>query len=479
MNGQYKYDVAISFAEEDRLIALNIARALELQGLKTYYYPDNIPDDLGQDITERLTKIYAEESASAVVIFSENYFKEERTYTRIELEAIKKRMKEETDIVYMIPVKPDKNFVVAEERELSQLIFVEWNYNDKEIAAALARLLGKELVSIDDNAGAGSVIYNNGNGAAVISGVTAGDIKQNVFNTSGDANIINIQGFPDAKDERRLCCICYFDLGVSVVGKVICPKCKKINYIRTDIRTLAYSTLYDDKEHKEYDKIRAHINNKIRDGKYDEAYKYCLEAEKIAPGEYYTWEHFAKTEFLIEINRWPITIRSSSSEIIKMIKTHIDKCKDFGMEAEAYDELVIDIANRLFKIERNRLLSVMGLYNENLSMDKWRRENIRDVMRHLKSFEDCYRLCKDPTFLKEYVNILAKPYRWLVRKEDTGELIRTCKAGTINPVEKFNALVEKIKRDNPDYIPPVIPAERFVIKKVTTLKMGVLTVKTI
>ena len=55
---QYKYDVAISFAEEDRNAALALALALEAIGFnKVYYYPEVQGLDWGAPLEKLLTKI--------------------------------------------------------------------------------------------------------------------------------------------------------------------------------------------------------------------------------------------------------------------------------------------------------------------------------------------------------------------------------------------------------------------------------------
>lgn len=71
----YKYDIALSFAEEDRNIAVALARELGRKGISVYYYPDNIIETAGKQLSQKLTEIYTKDAKYAVVIVSDHYFK--------------------------------------------------------------------------------------------------------------------------------------------------------------------------------------------------------------------------------------------------------------------------------------------------------------------------------------------------------------------------------------------------------------------
>lgn len=140
---EYKYDVAISFAEEDRNAALALALALEMRGCKKiYYYPEQRVATWGRSLKEKLERIYSIEARYAVVLLSNHYFDSKKEYTLIEFAAIEKRMKKEPGLVYMLPVKLNS----AESFEIHDSLrrgYLDWQYNPKRVAEALLKRLGK------------------------------------------------------------------------------------------------------------------------------------------------------------------------------------------------------------------------------------------------------------------------------------------------------------------------------------------------
>lgn len=173
MNKQYKYDVAISFAEEDRTTALALALAFRLKNLNAYYYPDKRADTLG-DLKENLKTIYRQEARYAVVILSPNYVNPAKEYVQVELAAIQSRMAEETDTVYMVPVKVDRcnngNADPMQHPAFRGQTYLEWNDEPERIAELIWGMLGrkKEEEGTSPNPGiniTGTAInsYNNNN----------------------------------------------------------------------------------------------------------------------------------------------------------------------------------------------------------------------------------------------------------------------------------------------------------------------------
>lgn len=143
MNRKYNYDVAISFAEEDRNAALALALALEIRGFKkVYYYPNQRAATWGRELKIKLESIFSTEARYAIVLLSNNYFDMKKEYTPIELAAIKKRINEEVGIVYMLPVKLNINENLEKHIDLSKG-YLNWQYNPKKIAGELIRCLGK------------------------------------------------------------------------------------------------------------------------------------------------------------------------------------------------------------------------------------------------------------------------------------------------------------------------------------------------
>jgi hypothetical protein len=141
MDREYKYDIAISFAEEDRNVALAIALAVEMSGMKrVYYYPEQHSETVGKRLHPALEKIYGEESQYIVVLLSKKYFK--KPTAKKELQAIYSRIQQQPDIVCVIPVMLQKKLDLSAYPYLKELTWLEWAFQPKEIAKLLKGKLG-------------------------------------------------------------------------------------------------------------------------------------------------------------------------------------------------------------------------------------------------------------------------------------------------------------------------------------------------
>lgn len=143
----FEYDIAISFAEEDRNAALALTRTLALNGIKkVYYYPDFLEATTGRPLKAELLDIYGRRAKFAVALLSKDYFKKD--YTRLEMEAIRKRMERKNNKVYLIPVLMNQS-VIKFMPEIKELGYLHWDADPDRIAALLCRKLGTKLSSDD------------------------------------------------------------------------------------------------------------------------------------------------------------------------------------------------------------------------------------------------------------------------------------------------------------------------------------------
>jgi transcription elongation factor Elf1 len=474
----YKYDVAISFAEEDRNIALALSQSFEKIGLKAFYYTQEELLGWGNDLQRHLEQIYFVDAQYVVVLFSENYLREDKINTKLELAIIQSRMMDKSDIVYMLPVRVDEKLALTDYPDLENLIYYSWKHTPDVIAFELKRLLGKELLAIDENTKPDSIIYNFGKDSFVIAESDSPEINRAIIFSNGpnpiiiskkDNEQVTIQqfNFSKPKDTKYPCPHCAKELDDSKYGINTCSNCGKYFYVENkSIEVKIYKTIIDKNEVRLYNKIRARIENKIIDRDYEGAYEYCLKAEDIGPAEVATWEHFAITEFLLEIYKEK-SIRKSSFEILKSIKCHIERCKLHGISDDDYDGLVIKIANRLFEIEKGRIQSLRAQFRDELGYEKWSSRNIQYLLSLLNSFELCYKLYPDTLYLEEYVNELSKPNKWIEKSLENDSLINTeaCR-GLFNAVQKLIYLVNKIRKTKTEYEFPLIVSQKFVIKSV-------------
>ena len=101
-----EYDVAISFAGEDRELAQSLANELYFKyGLVVFYDDYEQAKLIGKNLTEYLIDIYKNKASYCVILVSK-YYKEKR-WTRHEWRAAQARALDEPDSDYILPVRID------------------------------------------------------------------------------------------------------------------------------------------------------------------------------------------------------------------------------------------------------------------------------------------------------------------------------------------------------------------------------------
>lgn len=133
---QKKYDVVISFSDEQKDVAVAISIVLENLGISTYYYPHKPEENIGKDLEVQLTQIYKSSAILAIAIFSKKYFSS--YYTKVELKAILNRLQSEDD--YLISIRYN-----AIQDDIAYLTYVQWTSNPIEIAEIVRKRLEKKV----------------------------------------------------------------------------------------------------------------------------------------------------------------------------------------------------------------------------------------------------------------------------------------------------------------------------------------------
>jgi predicted Zn-dependent protease len=100
----YRYQVALSFAGEDRPIALDIASRLRERGVSVFYDDYEQADLWGKDLYQHLAKVYAEDAQFCIVLISAHYV--DKLWTRHELKQAQTRAFKESR-EYLLPVRLD------------------------------------------------------------------------------------------------------------------------------------------------------------------------------------------------------------------------------------------------------------------------------------------------------------------------------------------------------------------------------------
>jgi len=137
---KYKYDIAISFAEEDRNIALLIRSAFEsdkLEGKEFYYYASEQDQTWGYRLDKRLTEIYRDEAHYALIILSQHYL--HKNYCQIELAAIKERVARQVSrYVFVLTIDETKPEDIGLPKDLA---YKTWDYNIRSLVRVIEKIL--------------------------------------------------------------------------------------------------------------------------------------------------------------------------------------------------------------------------------------------------------------------------------------------------------------------------------------------------
>jgi hypothetical protein len=104
-NGDYQYDVALSFAGENRPIVEQLAVLLEAEGLEVFYDNFKKSDLWGRDLFQHLDDVYANQARFCVIFVSEAYAK--KAWTNHELKSAQSRAFLQKNEAYILPVRLD------------------------------------------------------------------------------------------------------------------------------------------------------------------------------------------------------------------------------------------------------------------------------------------------------------------------------------------------------------------------------------
>ena len=101
----YKYEVAISFAGEDRAFAEAVAKGLRDAGVEVFYDNFYAADLWGEDLSTRLREVYHDSSEFCIMIISKHYV--EKMWTIFERQQAIERLIKEKGKAYVLPVRLD------------------------------------------------------------------------------------------------------------------------------------------------------------------------------------------------------------------------------------------------------------------------------------------------------------------------------------------------------------------------------------
>jgi len=101
---KYRFQVALSFAGEDRAVAAEMANKLTERGVSVFYDDHEKASLWGKDLYQHLARVYSEEAQYCVVLVSEHYAR--KVWPRHELKQAQARAFRENR-EYLLPIRLD------------------------------------------------------------------------------------------------------------------------------------------------------------------------------------------------------------------------------------------------------------------------------------------------------------------------------------------------------------------------------------
>ncbi len=108
VNGEFEYDVAVSFAGEDRAVVVQFAEILMSQGLKVFYDEWEQSNLWGRDLYQHLDEVYSKKALFCVIFLSAHYAV--KVWTNHELKSAQARAFQENN-EYILPLRLDDTVI--------------------------------------------------------------------------------------------------------------------------------------------------------------------------------------------------------------------------------------------------------------------------------------------------------------------------------------------------------------------------------
>jgi hypothetical protein len=140
-SAQYEFDVAISFAGNDRIVAAQISDELKRAGYRVFYDRDYQHALLGEDLTEYLQDTYFRRSRFAVVVISQA-FRESKWAGQWEWKAVLARMQDQRG-AYLLPYVIEDISLPGFNKTLGYVS--HRNYTPTQFAALVVRKLRESV----------------------------------------------------------------------------------------------------------------------------------------------------------------------------------------------------------------------------------------------------------------------------------------------------------------------------------------------
>jgi hypothetical protein len=135
-NQIFEYDVALSFAGEDRLLAKQVAIQLERAGITVFYDEFEKAELWGKNLFTYLTDVYCNKARYCIIFMSRHYVA--KAWTRLEREAAQSRAFRDNQ-EYILPIRIDRTEIPG---ILTTVGYLDW---EKEGVEGIVNCLSNKL----------------------------------------------------------------------------------------------------------------------------------------------------------------------------------------------------------------------------------------------------------------------------------------------------------------------------------------------
>lgn len=140
LNFLKKYDVALSFAEENRATVDRVARILKDQGIKIFYDDDERTKTWGKELKGYLDKVYRVEAKYCVVFVSAEY--ERKRWTQFEIGRAQARSYFQNNKAYVLPYILDDSEYRTQFFDVGCLTYI--THDEQKLAKAIKEKLDRQ-----------------------------------------------------------------------------------------------------------------------------------------------------------------------------------------------------------------------------------------------------------------------------------------------------------------------------------------------
>ncbi|WP_262029249.1 toll/interleukin-1 receptor domain-containing protein [Microvirga sp. Mcv34] len=144
----YEFDVALSFAGEDRQQAHHLAEIVKGHGLKVFYDEFSKATLWGKDLFQHLQSVYKDKAAYCIVFVSEHYVR--KAWTKHELQQAQARSFE-SNREYILPLRLDDTILPGLNATVGYLDLRSTTI--EEVAALLLEKMGRSATGLEVEGG--------------------------------------------------------------------------------------------------------------------------------------------------------------------------------------------------------------------------------------------------------------------------------------------------------------------------------------